>query len=138
MLTTLRPTFVVPLFAIAALSASPVLAQDEGAANTGAVTERIVVSPTGATSTRGRLGAPIVDVSASRNIRVDDLDLSTSEGVATLRSRVNRTARNLCRRLDILFPLETQNSARCFRNAVNQAMEVAMREQGQSHVALRE
>ena len=125
MLKNLRRTYAAALFGTAAcaacLSASPVLAQSNPF---GDDTEQVIVSaPRTPAATRGaRLGGEVVDVSISRTVRVDDLNLGTSDGMDALRSRVSMTASQLCNRLDRLYPVTTDDSPPCFRQAVRQAM----------------
>ena len=78
---------------------------------------------------RNWIGAPIVDVSVSRNIRMDDLDLRTDEGVRQLRSRVFASAGALCRWLNAMYPIDNDGggwqwvqASPCYRNAVRNAM----------------
>jgi len=74
---------------------------------------------------RSRIGAPIVNVSLSREVRFDDLDLSTDSGMRTLHARVRHTAKVLCDQLDQQY-LTTQDDARgCVSEAVEDAMEQA-------------
>lgn len=71
---------------------------------------------------RGELGAPLRDVSMSREVSFADLDLTTNDGARTLESRIRSTARNLCRQLDIMHPVKADNSPPCYQTAVNDAM----------------
>ena len=74
---------------------------------------------------RSRIGAPIVEVSLSREVRFDDLDLSTDSGMRALHARVRHTAKVLCDQLDQQY-LTTQDDARgCVTTAVDDAMEQA-------------
>ena len=123
MLKILRKTLAASLFGASAcaasLTATPVLAQDNPF---GDDSERIIVTAPREPLARSRLGGPIVDVSLSRNVRVDDLDLNTSDGMDRLRSRVSFTASTLCRRLDMFYPVAADGSPPCFRRAVDLAM----------------
>ena len=124
MLKILRKTLAASLFGASAccaasLTTTPVLAQDYNPFTDNS--ERIIVTAPRAPVTRSRLGGPIVDVSLSRTVRIDDLDLNTSDGMDRLRSRVSFTARTLCDRLDRFYPIATDDSPPCFRTAVREA-----------------
>jgi UrcA family protein len=67
-------------------------------------------------------GAPIVDVAMSREVRFDDLDLRSGWGARALRTRISDTARRLCDRLSVRYPVATTDSPDCFRTAYNDAM----------------
>jgi UrcA family protein len=71
---------------------------------------------------RSTIGAPIEDVSMSRPVRYDDLDLRTAWGARTLKNRIRTTAHLLCERLDAFYPISTDDSPPCYSTAVNQAM----------------
>jgi UrcA family protein len=125
-LKILRKTLAASLFgasacaaSLTALTATPVLAQDNPFGDN---SERIIVSAPRERVARSRLGGPIVDVSLSRTLRVDDLDLNTSDGMDRLRWRVSFTARTLCDRLDRFYPIAVDGSPPCYRQAVRQAM----------------
>jgi UrcA family protein len=72
--------------------------------------------------TRSAIGAEVRDVAFSREVRVDDLDLRTLRGERVLRARIRNTAGELCHRLDVRYPVTTQDSPPCFRRAVENAM----------------
>lgn len=124
MLKILQKTFAASLFGVTAcavcLTASPVLAQDDNPF--GDEGERIIVTAPRAPVARSRIGGPIVDVSVSRNLRIDDLDLNTSNGMDRLRWRVSFTARTLCDRLDRFYPIAADGSPPCYQNAVRGAL----------------
>ena len=94
--------------------------------------EVIVTAPRYRAESRGHLGGPIVDVSYSRAVRVDDLDLNTSWGRRELLSRVRVTAKSLCDRLDRFYPVGVEDGGysggygtgnrACFERAVDRAM----------------
>jgi UrcA family protein len=122
-LKILRKTLAASLFGASAcaasLTATPVLAQDNPFGDN---SERIIVTAPREPVSRSRLGGPIVDVSLTRDVRVDDLDLNTSDGMDRLRWRVSFTARTLCRRLEMFYPVAADGSPPCYRQAVRQAM----------------
>jgi UrcA family protein len=122
-LKILRKTLVASLFGASAcaasLTATPVLAQDNPFGDN---SERITVTAPREPVARSRIGGPIVDVSLTRNVRVDDLDLNTTDGRDALRSRVSFTARTLCDRLDRFYPITAEGSPPCYRQAVEQAL----------------
>lgn len=128
----LQRTLVATLFgatACAALVPSPVLAQVDNVFSN-PDSEQVVVSAPRPGRASGTIGGQIVDVSLSRTVRYDDLDLRTVDGMDRLRSRVNTTARVLCDRLDTLFPISTDDSPDCFRSAVDLAVSTARRDRG--------
>jgi UrcA family protein len=74
---------------------------------------------------RSEIGAPIEDVSLSREVRFDDLDLRSSWGQDTLRGRIRRTALSLCQELENRFPVTDETSPPCYRTAYEDAMNQA-------------
>ena len=77
------------------------------------------------TPRQGELGAPIENVSLSREVRYDDLDLTTPDGIHELRARIRFTAAQECRQLDTMYPIAADDSPPCYRTAVEGAMEQA-------------
>lgn len=71
---------------------------------------------------RSEIGAPIVNVSLSREVRFDDLDLRTASGAHALRSRVRQTARALCRQLDEQYLVTEDDGNSCINTALDDAM----------------
>lgn len=132
MLKNLRRTFTAALFGATACTAflpSPVLAQDFGLASN-PDSEQVIVSAPRPGRASGPLGGQIVDVALSRAVRYDDLDLKTVDGMDRLRWRVSSTAHILCDRLDTLFPVATDDSPNCFKQAVSDAVSTARRDRG--------
>jgi len=74
---------------------------------------------------RSAIGAEIRDVSLSRGVRFDDLDLRTAWGARELRSRIRYTASTLCQKLEMRFPVTAEDSPPCFQTAVARAMDEA-------------
>jgi UrcA family protein len=81
---------------------------------------------------RNWFGAPIVDVSISRGIRTDDLNLRTDDGVRQLRGRVFAAAGALCRWMNAMYPIDQNRNSGpwlqasgCYRDAVRNAMKQA-------------
>ena len=72
--------------------------------------EEVIVTPPHYGPSRSSIGAPYQDVSISRPVRIDDLDLRTDWGVARLRDRIGYTARALCSRLNALYPISADDS----------------------------
>jgi len=120
-----------------ALIAQTAAAQDYGTNATpypgyGAPPENVIVSapPVG----RSYIGAAIRNVSVSRTIRTDDLDLRTEEGARQLRSRVFFTADSLCHWLNAMNPIAAEGyssgiwprDSRCYRDAVQGGMKQAV------------
>lgn len=108
-----------------ALLASAAAAQDEPEG--GAPREEVVVRPPPSGPQRSAIGAPIVEVSLSRTVRYDDLDLRNEPDVGRLRARVRFAAETLCRRLNAFYPIGSSDgpwtsATRCFRDAVANAM----------------
>jgi UrcA family protein len=58
-------------------------------------------------------------------VRFDDLDLSTPRGAHILRVRIRNTARELCSKLDLRYPVATSDSPPCYRAAISDAMDQA-------------
>lgn len=70
-------------------------------------------------------GAPIVPLTASRIVPIDDLDLSTGYGRYVMRERVERAAADACRDLDMVpgyVPDVGENDADCYRRTVDDAL----------------
>jgi len=84
--------------------------------------ETVTVAVPRARPQRSDIGAPIRDVAISRDVRYDDLDLASPAGARTLRHRIEYTARTLCQRLDVAYPVATADSPPCYRSAVAGAM----------------
>jgi len=74
---------------------------------------------------RSSIGAPIVNVSLSREVRFDDLDLRSDRGARELRSRVRHTARALCRQLESQYLVTDDDAYPCTSSAVDGAMQQA-------------
>ena len=115
------------------LVASSAGAQDaEGSAALGSYggpPEQVIVTPPPHVIRRSFIGAPIIDVSLSKAVRTDDLDLRTGDGARVLRSRVLFTATTLCRRINALYPVTYDGASdqwprdhNCYRNAVNNGL----------------
>ena len=104
--------------------AVPTKAQDYRDVSYGSTEEVIVTAPR-PPQERGDYGAPIRDVALSSEIRFDDLDLTTGYGARALQRRVSATARDLCRRLEVRYPVATSDSPPCFQTAYENAMDQA-------------
>lgn len=98
----------------------------------GAPGEEVIVTAPPYVQRRSAIGAPIEDVSMSREVVIGDLDLRTGWGVRELRSRISYTATTLCNRLNAMYPVSADNSSDsdCYRNAMRDAM-------AQAHDAIR-
>ncbi len=90
--------------------------------------EEVIVTPPYYGPSRSSIGAPYEDVSMSRPVRIDDLDLRTDWGVAALRDRIGYTARALCRRLNAMYPISADDThvswpsdTNCYDHAVDRA-----------------
>jgi UrcA family protein len=84
--------------------------------------EEIVVTAPRYHTQRSAIGAEIRDVSITREVRFNDLDLRSARGARELRSRIRFTAGTLCRKLSMQYPVATEDSPPCFRTAVARAM----------------
>jgi len=84
-------------------------------------TEDVIVRAPHYGPQRSDIGAPIQNVSLSREVRFDDLDLRTVWGARALRSRLRQTALNLCRQLDNQYVTLDDNRS-CYRAAYEDAM----------------
>jgi len=84
-------------------------------------TEDVIVRAPHYGPQRSDIGAPIQNVSLSREVRFDDLDLRTVWGARALRSRIRETALNLCRQLDNQYVTLGDNRS-CYRTTYEDAM----------------
>ncbi len=69
-------------------------------------------------------GAPIEVTTISRAVSYADLDLAKPSGAAKLRNRIDDTAKDLCKELDKLYPMEPKDRV-CAKKADDGAMEQA-------------
>ncbi|HMK85883.1 MAG TPA: UrcA family protein [Steroidobacteraceae bacterium] len=67
-------------------------------------------------------GAPIVDVSLSYGIKVDDLDLASHYGPIELEKRIRDAAMAACKEIGAKYPNSTPNDDDCAASATNKAM----------------
>lgn len=102
--------------AVALLLATTALAQSYDAPN-----EEVIVRAPPQTSQRSNIGASVQDVSMSREVRFDDLDLRTVWGAETLRSRIRNTALTICQQLENQYVTLDDNRP-CYRAAYDDAM----------------
>lgn len=84
-----------------------------------------VTAPRPHEAKRSAIGAEIVNVSLSRDVRYDDLDLRTDRGARELRSRVRRAASVLCRQLDAEYLVTEDDATPCASAALDDAMHQA-------------
>lgn len=71
---------------------------------------------------RSPLGAPYRYISMSKGVYVGDLNLRTRHGVHVMRDRISDTARNMCRQLNVRYPITAPGSPGCYTTAMNDAM----------------
>jgi len=71
---------------------------------------------------RSQIGGPKQEITISRGVVTDDLDLATPAGMAELEKRVKQVSEELCAELDRLYPLNEPQAADCARNAVKRTM----------------
>jgi len=100
-----------------ALIAAPALAAEYVSDN-----EQIEVTAPRHHPTPSIPGAPIRDVTLTREVRFDDLDLHTHHGVRMLRSRIMSTALLLCKQIDVMYPVTLSDNPPCYESAVHNAM----------------
>jgi UrcA family protein len=114
------------LIALAALTTAA-SAQSYGPVTPASGTSEVVTvtAPRPHERQRSTIGAPIVNVSLSREVRFDDLDLRSARGAHALRSRIRDTARALCRQLDQQYLVTEDDSRSCIRTAEHDAMSQA-------------
>ena len=105
-----------------AVFAMPALAQSYDRDGSAYVPENVIVHAPPYRAERSVIGAPIEDVAISREVRFDDLDLSTHYGARELRNRVRETAQGLCNRLNVAYPAPTSDSPPCYQTALKDAM----------------
>jgi UrcA family protein len=84
-------------------------------------TETVIVRAPQYGPQRSEIGAPIENVSLSREVRFDDLDLRTSWGAQALRDRVRRTALDLCQQIENRY-VTMDDGPPCYRTAYEDAM----------------
>lgn len=110
-----------------ALAATAASAGPYGPATPPSGTDEVitVTAPHPHETQRSAIGAPIVNVSLSREVRFDDLDLRSDRGARTLRDRVRHTARALCRQLDSQYLVTDDDSRSCDGAALDDAMHQA-------------
>jgi UrcA family protein len=110
------------MFATGALAL--VLATSASAQSYASPTEEVIVRAPQYGPQRSEIGAPIENVSLSREVRFDDLDLRTAWGARALRDRVRETAMNLCQQLENQYVTMDDNRP-CYRTAYEDAMDQA-------------
>jgi UrcA family protein len=71
---------------------------------------------------RSYSGAPIEEMTLTRRVRFNDLDLATAAGGAELEKRVKDAARALCEELDKRNPQSERTALPCAKAATEQAM----------------
>ena len=91
-----------------------------------AADEIVIYAPRHRHVERGELGGPIEDVSLSKGVRYDDLNLTSDWGIRKLHDRISFTAHELCRRLDVTHPIAVSDSPPCYRTAMEQAEQLAV------------
>jgi UrcA family protein len=107
-----------------ALTATAASAQSYGPVTPEAGTNEVVTvtAPRAHQRQRSDIGAPIVNVALSREVRFDDLDLTTAHGVRELRARVRDAASTLCREIDQQYLVTEDDSRSCVSAALDDAM----------------
>lgn len=112
------------LIAGLALTATAAAAQSYGPVTPQSGTNEVVTvtAPHPHQRQRSDIGAPIVNVALSREVRFDDLDLTTASGARTLRDRVRHTASVLCREIDQQYLVTEDDSHSCVSAALDDAM----------------
>jgi UrcA family protein len=131
--TSSRPARHSALLAASAivlgLAASPALAQDYGSYRDdpgyyrGPPETVEVIAPR--YRPRTARGGEIIEVSLSKRVRTDDLDLRSSWGAYELRSRIRQTARAECEKLDRRYIIVNDDGPSCYKMAVAGAMDQA-------------
>ncbi len=72
---------------------------------------------------RSAIGADIDEVSASRTVRYDDLDVDTGYGAHVLKVRIERAARDACDQLDRDYPYTADSDSHdCYSAAVRDGL----------------
>jgi|SRR5579883_2983328 len=118
MKTTLK--FAAALSVLAAVTL-PAFAQEEGTEDVTVFAPYVVKK-----SRAGRSREPVSVVKVSREVSFKDLDLTTSEGQATLEARVKQTASDVCSELDRRYPKAIYIAVEENKNCVKEAMSEAM------------
>jgi UrcA family protein len=107
---------------LAASTVALVLVTSASAQPSAGPTEEVIVRAPQYGPQRSDIGAPIENVSLSREVRFDDLDLRTSGGANALRDRVRQAALNLCQQLENQYVAIDDNRP-CYRTAYDDAMD---------------
>lgn len=71
------------------------------------------------------IGAPIENVSLSRIVRYDDLNLRTASGARRFEARVRFAAQSVCARLEQMYPITEPGSPPCIEDALARGMQRA-------------
>ena len=79
-------------------------------ASYGSADEDVTVSVPRYAPQRSSLGAPYRYISMSKGVYIGDLNLRTHRGVSIMRDRISDTARNMCRQLNVRYPITAPNS----------------------------
>jgi UrcA family protein len=67
-------------------------------------------------------GVPVTNIALSYEVSLDDLDLSTYEGVAAAEKRINTAAAQACKELGSNHPNATPADAQCAKQAAHPAL----------------
>jgi UrcA family protein len=106
---------VIALLAAVAVSGSAV----------GQETEEVTVRGPGIQSTeveRSATGVPVVMFTVSYKVSYEDLDLTTTEGMAELTKRVEDAAKQGCREIGLAYRTAQPSDWLCARHATREAM----------------
>lgn len=92
------------------------------------ITEHVIVEagrPTGKVVGRSATGAPIEEVALSARVTYSDLELSIPSNAKVLKQRVHDAAREVCDRLEQMYPLGGGSDS-CARKAEEGAQQQVM------------
>ena len=91
----------------------PAIAADQKLEQVRVEATRIVTSDAG----KSYSGIPVKNIALSYEVSLDDLDLSTSEGVAAAEKRINAAAIDACKELGSKHPDATPADEKCAKSA---------------------
>ena len=92
----------------------------------GQETEEVTVRGPGIQSTeveRSSMGVPVVMFTVSYKVSYEDLDLTTTEGMAELTKRVEDAAKQGCREIGLAYRTAQPSDWVCARHATKEAMD---------------
>lgn len=110
-------------FGLSASLADAQAVDPDGTANTaGSHPETVQITTPRMTVERTRLNAPLGRVWLSGEVRYDDLNLRTDQGVDQLRQRVRDEAKDVCTHITEAYPVRKASGTSCYKSAVDDGL----------------